>query len=199
MKKTQSQQTANAAELFERGRRIITEQRPTGTNPPAAAPATEPHIDIYQGSLLAQCSRLISHASNEEQVFLKKLLQICNDGVYNLMEAAFVLGNREFGFSFLNEPDTNRDYAEDLRQLYRFLDDRDWLATFLSGVCYHARQKATSLKPDEVLFFLEERMNNFQTEVEAARQLLHDYPDVLRAEVRDAVEMHPDLIGHATA
>src|ERR1035437_9903148 len=105
------------------------------------------------------------------------------------METAYILGNREFGFSFLNEPDEDPKYAKDLVQLYSILMDNDWQASFLRGVCILARE-INSPTPEDFLDFLSNQVDQFQNEVEDARKLLHSYPEVLRDDIRQAVRKH---------
>ena len=169
------------------------------TPPPApkVAPQVAPPSDKYPTSLLAQFSRVLYRASDQEQDFLEKFVQECNKEMYNVMEVAYVLGNREFGFGFLSEPDEDPKYAKDLQALYFMLMDRgNWLARFLRGLCTDARSKA-SLTPEDVLEGLEDRLNDFQNEVDDARNLLANYPEVLQDDVREAVRKRPDILSAA--
>ena len=173
---------------------------PVPTTPPPApeaAPQVAPPSDKYPTSLLAQFSRVLYRASDREQDFLEKFVQECNNEMYNVMEAAYILGNREFGFGFLSEPDEDPKYAKDLVQLYMMLSYGGWLAWFLRDLCAAARELKTNLTPESVLDSLEDRMNDFQNEVDEARKLLSDYPEVLQDDVREAIRKRPDLLSAA--
>ena len=174
------------------------------TAPPAAAPVSatqpapavaqpEPPASKYPSSLRAQFNRVLYRASIPEQVFLKEFLRACNEEMYNVMEVAYILGNREFGFGLLNEPDHDPKYAKDLMQLYSILMDDEWQASFLRGVCMLAREIETGPTPADVLDFLSNQVDQFQGEVEDARKLLHSHPGVLRDDIREAVRKHPEL------
>ena len=170
---------------------------PVPTTPPPApeaAPQVAPPSDKYPTSLLAQFSRVLYRASDREQDFLEKFVQECNKETYNVMEAAYILGNREFGFGFLNEPDEDPKYAKDLVQLYMMLSDQGWLAWFLRNLCTDARELKINLTPERVLDSLEDRMNDFQNEVDEARKLLANYPEVLQADIQETIRKRPELV-----
>jgi hypothetical protein len=79
-------------------------------------------------------------------------------------------------------------------QLYSILLDNEWQASFLRGVCMLTREMKTRPTPEDVLDYLSNQVDQFQNEVEDARKLLHDYPEVLRDDVREAVRKRPELV-----
>jgi hypothetical protein len=162
-------------------------QAPTPiTQPPAPEVAKKPS----EHTLLA---RTMANVSTEDRALLYELLEdfAKPDGV-PLAEAALRVSSHAFGLGLLVEDVA--EFAEDFRALswVTLFSDR-WLYRFLHQI-FERVNRRENLDPENVMDMLTFRLLDLEDNVDTARQVINDRPELLAEEIRKAVAERPGLL-----
>ena len=188
---------SNAAELFERGRKILadTAEAAPAAEPvkptPAAAPVKPP--PVYYQSDASKVAYLLECSEPEQREFFHALMDEWEKGAYNLTEAAFLNGADTLGIKWIAEiEDIIKE--NDTFQGLRFVMLMDgWLARFLRRVLksYDHKNPPT---PDDVAETLNSYLLEFQYEIRDARKLIENHPETVAGDIRRAIQKRPELV-----
>jgi hypothetical protein len=168
------------------------EPAPVQTRAAEAQPLTAATKQALQPrpSEFALLSRVMANASEDEREFMLDFLERCAAGGYTIPEAA--LGESTAHFRFRIEPDEIEDHAKYYQGLTLVLLKRGWLQTFL-GLILHLVLDGRRLTPEDVMDTLDNDMQQFDTNVDIAREILKEYPEIVAPEIKLALDAHPDL------
>jgi hypothetical protein len=160
---------------------------PAAKPQPQAVPAIPP---TYSKSEFALLSRVMVNASEGEREFMLEFLKRCAEGGYTIPEAALWESTAHFGFGI--EPDQIENRAKYYRGLTLVLLKGGWLETFL-GLILHLVLDGRRLTPEDVMDTLDNDMQQFDANVDTARQILKEYPEIVAPEIKKALDAHPGL------
>ena len=188
---------SNAAEPFERGRKILadTAEAPPAAEPvkptPAAAPVKPP--PVYYQSDASQVAYLLERSEPKEREFFHHLMDDWETSAYTLTEAAFLNGADTLGIKWIAEiEDIIKE--NDTFQGLRFVMLMDgWLARFLRRVLksYDHKNPPT---PDDVAETLNSYLLEFQYEIRDARKLIENHPETVARDIQMAIQKRPELV-----
>jgi hypothetical protein len=175
---------------------------PPQTVPPTAAPASAPAAAQPHSkgrSLTAKFIRVASRASQKETEFLHTFLDECNIEMHSAMEAAFMEGARALGLGFIGTDELDdREFMENLREAWLMMYINEGAtSTALRRILKQsriARDNRSPLDLEDMLWIIEDLMEDENNEEDSARRILSRNPGRVRDAIHAAVKAHPELL-----
>jgi hypothetical protein len=136
-------------------------------------------------------------APDDECEFLMKFLESCADRtrpdrvMHTIPELALAEASAHFNLMISTED--VEDEAEFYRGLRYVLVRGGWLKDFI-GIIFYSALKGDEMTLDRVAAFLDQEMDEIDSAVSTARDVLRRYPATIAADIRKAVAAHPELL-----
>ena len=151
---------------------------------------------------LATFLSCIGASSPEERNFIHHLAEGWNAGAHDLIETAFMLSARCFGFGFIaddlaNEPE---NLSEELKQAYDVLHgpSETWFAGFISSLfSFYSTHK--EIEPTHVVAYLTTALDELQGDMNTTRAMLRTSPAKFKDDIREVLKKHPELFRETEA
>jgi hypothetical protein len=138
--------------------------------------------------------RALSKGSGEEREFFGSLVQEWHAGAFNLMESAFILSAKEFGYGFLTDiANTDPRHPAELKKAHHALCHDTWFSNFLKGILHFHDEHDGKVDPHHVLLYLQNEIDEYHIKIETTRDMLHERPGMFKGEIQEAIREHPEL------
>ncbi|HXS98418.1 MAG TPA: hypothetical protein VN736_27665 [Candidatus Limnocylindrales bacterium] len=166
----------------------------------AAVPPTAQPLRRFEPSITGKFIRLLGRASNEEIKFLDGFIDKCNSGTEAVPRVAFNCGAGSVGLGFLNsweDWDMESKAADLLKEAYLLIAasrSRDPVAHALTGILAYHKEQGDTMGIDDMLFFIENAVEQQDAEIETAREILKARPEALASDIREIVAKHPEIM-----
>jgi hypothetical protein len=141
-------------------------------------------------------SRIMHTAPDDECEFLMRFLESCADRtrpdrvMHTIPELALAEASAHFNLMISTE-DVEEE-AEFYRGLRYVLVRGGWLKSFIRIILSSALD-GYDMTPDRVACYLDQEMNELDSAVSTAQDVLRNHPTMVAAEIRKAVAAHPEL------
>jgi hypothetical protein len=162
-----------------------------------APPTTSKPTGEERRSEFRLLSRIMHTAPEDECEFLVRFLESCADRIrpdrvlHTTPELALAEASAHFNLMISTED--LEEEAEFYRGLRYVLARRGWLQSLISTIFY-SLFKGDDVTHDQVACFLDQEMDEVDSAVSNARDVLRKYPATIAADIRKAVAKHPELL-----